>query len=524
MDKNAQEDWNVFLGPRSLFRCRGKIPLGEGGSARMVDPCGLFHVSTPEDDLYATKVGRLFQITTPSSSSSPPSIGEDGREIKKVEVKLEPETTIDPKGSWSKITNNVVTVHYQREGEQVYVDQRRIPLFLVYALRNEKFAAVIMPMGGATVLFFANGKVVITGKVTVQGALFGLHMCRIKLGKIPQPVILKRKNEQGRYVKELRLCYLKTLLGFSRFAVQNIVGSGLLVKPGETVDLAALHKAYPETSWDPEIFPGLKFHLCRGNDVLPKGFKCTAHIFEGKIVIMAPKTAEEVKIAYDHFLELVKPFVVASSKEYKENRYKYRYNQMMGMYDRKIPTVAARASSKREKGSPDKSRKNLGSDVCNTDPPPPPPSPSFLHLKDVLIRENHDLFESVGIKPAVREPTSLPLPTSTVDETIPRGKKRKRSDAEPPLVAPQPTTSPSSSSSTKNTKKDSILNFDFLSYLTAEDIKSVQASLNIAKKMRYSTGSPTTTTTNTTPAGTSSIPPMIGARPLPTASMRVQSF
>ena len=100
------------------------------------------------------------------------------------------ELSIFPHTNTPIITNNVVTGHLGHGGENMALDQRRVPLYLANSVRNERFAAVIIPQDAATVLFFSNGKIVITGKTTPESALFALHLYRQKLGKVLQPVIL----------------------------------------------------------------------------------------------------------------------------------------------------------------------------------------------------------------------------------------------------------------------------------------------------------------------------------------------
>jgi TATA-box binding protein (TBP) (component of TFIID and TFIIIB) len=243
-------------------------------------------------------------------------------------VILEPHKSIFPGFNYPKITNFVVTVHFGKDGKDLYVDQHRIPLYLPNAVKNNSFAAVIIPQDGATALFFSNCKTVMTGTTTPESALHALQMYRLSLSRVLQPVIVYDDSyDPPRETYEI--CYLKTILDFTGFKGTNTVGSGPIAKDGYTVDLSALIEVYPETNWKPEIFPGLKFHLPEGNKVIPEGKKCTAHLFEGRIVLMGLEDPEHIVIAYYFFLELVKPFLDKSSPDYEEDRYSYRYKQML---------------------------------------------------------------------------------------------------------------------------------------------------------------------------------------------------
>ena len=243
-------------------------------------------------------------------------------------VVLEPHKSIFPGFNYPKITNFVVTVHFGKDGKDLYVDQHRIPLYIPNAVKNNSFAAVIIPQDGATALFFSNCKTVMTGTTTPESALYALQMYRLSLSRVLQPVIVyDDAYDPPRETYEIG--YLKTILDFTGFKGTNTVGSGPIAKDGYTVDLSALIEAFPETNWKPEIFPGLKFHLPEGNKVIPGGKKCTAHLFEGRIVLMGLEVPEHIGIAYYFFLELVKPYLDKSSPDYEEDRYSYRYKQML---------------------------------------------------------------------------------------------------------------------------------------------------------------------------------------------------
>jgi TATA-box binding protein (TBP) (component of TFIID and TFIIIB) len=248
------------------------------------------------------------------------------------------------------ITNYVLTGHLGKDGRDILIDQSRVHLYLPHAFRTEKFAALIVAQDQATALVFANGKIVITGKTVPESALLALHFYQMELDKVIQPVIVRETDPStGDKRKTRKLCFLKTLMGLSKVRIVNIVGSESLVSsPDEMVDLAALNKAYPDTIWEPQKFPGLKFELFEGNTVLSDGAKCTAHIFEERIVLMGTKIAEHIRVAYVHFLKIVKPFLMKKPPGYEADKYTYRHTRMMSVHgaDSGLPLAPNKSSAK----------------------------------------------------------------------------------------------------------------------------------------------------------------------------------
>jgi len=248
-----------------------------------------------------------------------------------------PDYTINPKNEYPKITNHVVTGLL---GHSLLIEQKRVALYCPNSGRSNKFAALIMPIDKAMALIFPNGKIVMTGKTTPESALFTLHAYRNTLGNVTQKVLVYEEAEKNDGVPAgtpprllgIYPCYLKTLLGFCNFRVVNTVGSGPVVRNvNETVSLASIAKDFPQmTNWKPEIFPGLKFKLPNGNPILPGGKKCTAHIFERRIVLMGPQPAENIEIAYSFFLQLIKNYIETNNELFDHgNRYVHRIKEMM---------------------------------------------------------------------------------------------------------------------------------------------------------------------------------------------------
>lgn len=237
---------------------------------------------------------------------------------------------IMPWKRYPKIANNVVTA--KLHDECYSIDQRRIVLKYPNTRRKADFVAAIKTISGGSVLFFENGKLVITGKRTPECALFALHLYRIALGNVSHPVMIRRSKTDissttTKDTSPLRLSYLKFLLRLSDFCVQNVVCSGPITKEGEIVDLPALNARYEDSIYRPDVFPALKYEFPVGHPRIPKGG--TAHLFEMKAVCMGLESAKSSCECYWEVLRIVKPFVIKPSMEYKESKYTNRFNRTM---------------------------------------------------------------------------------------------------------------------------------------------------------------------------------------------------
>ena len=263
---------------------------------------------------------------------------------------LDPDPDIKVGGKYLVFTNYVLTAYLGKKGENMRIDQNRLPLYMPHAYRDENFAALIIPQNSAAALVFANGKIVVTGKTTVEDALLALHLYQIEIGKVVQPVRIRttagndgddRNALVERRKERKELSFLRSCMGLSNVSIVNIVGSGLLTEGNRIVDLASL-SSLPNTNWEPQKFPGLKYKLPEGNDVIPGGHECTAHLFEKRIVIMGAKHAEHIKIAYAYFLKLVKAVIIPESAEYKNDKYSYRHTRLAAVRDARNKTVRKR--------------------------------------------------------------------------------------------------------------------------------------------------------------------------------------
>jgi TATA-box binding protein (TBP) (component of TFIID and TFIIIB) len=311
---------------RALNDAKAKIALDKAREAELPETVSkAIREKRKRED---SKLERLYDKQREADDISVRSPNKRRRKVTIGDVPLVPSDTVIPGRNYPKITNIVVTVHFGMDHQDLHVDQKRISVYVPNSVKNGNFAAAIIPQNSATALFFSNYKTVMTGTSTEASAMLALQMYRLTLGKVKQPVLLYN-DDQDPPVETHELCYLRSLLDFTGFMITNIVGCGPIAEDGYTVDLASLMAAYPETNWAPEIFPGLKFRLPVGNSVTIGGKKCTAHIFETRIVLMGLENTEDIQVAYEFFLDLVKKFLIKSTSAYEDDRYNYRYTMML---------------------------------------------------------------------------------------------------------------------------------------------------------------------------------------------------
>ena len=140
-----------------------------------------------------------------------------------------------------------------------------------------RFAAVIMRIKEpkTTALIFSSGKMVCTGARTEEESR--------KASRIYAKIILKL----GYPVK------------FTEFTVQNIVASCDVKFP---IRLEGLANAYLKfSSYEPEMFPGLIFHMLDPKIVL-------LIFVSGKIVLTGAKKREDIYKAYQKIIPILNPF------------------------------------------------------------------------------------------------------------------------------------------------------------------------------------------------------------------------
>ena len=165
------------------------------------------------------------------------------------------------------------------------LDLREIALKAKNAEYNpNRFAAVIMRIKEpkTTALIFSSGKMVCTGARTEEESR--------QASRIYAKIILKL----GFPVK------------FTEFTVQNIVASCDVKFPIRLEGLASNYLNF--SSYEPEMFPGLIFHMAEPKIVL-------LIFVSGKIVLTGAKTREDIYKAYENILQSVSHF--------KKSEYKY---------------------------------------------------------------------------------------------------------------------------------------------------------------------------------------------------------
>ena len=158
------------------------------------------------------------------------------------------------------------------------LDLREIALKAKNAEYNpKKFAAVIMRIKEpkTTALIFSSGKMVCTGARTEEDSK--------QASRIYAKIILK----------------LNFPVKFSEFKVQNIVASCDAKFP---IRLEGLAREYLKfCSYEPEMFPGLIFHMLDPKIVL-------LIFVSGKIVLTGAKNREDIYKAYDKILPILMKF------------------------------------------------------------------------------------------------------------------------------------------------------------------------------------------------------------------------
>ena len=158
------------------------------------------------------------------------------------------------------------------------LDLREIALKAKNAEYNpKKFAAVIMRIKEpkTTALIFSSGKMVCTGARTEEESK--------QASRIYAKIILK----------------LNFPVKFSEFKVQNIVASCDAKFPIRLEGLASEYLKF--CSYEPEMFPGLIFHMLDPKIVL-------LIFVSGKIVLTGAKNREDIYKAYDKILPILMKF------------------------------------------------------------------------------------------------------------------------------------------------------------------------------------------------------------------------
>ena len=249
-------------------------------------------------NFFGTKNEKKSQInyyTSQNNSSKIDSKNENG--LSKKEISNNP-LNLSNKGS-SSFQNNLLFMNESEKNNNLpklqnivstanlkcILDLREIALKAKNAEYNpNRFAAVIMRIKEpkTTALIFSSGKMVCTGARTEEESR--------QASRIYAKIILKL----GFPVK------------FAEFTVQNIVASCDVKFPIRLEKLASSHFEF--SSYEPEMFPGLIFHMLNPKIVL-------LIFVSGKIVLTGAKTREDIYKAYQNILPILSQF--------KKSEYKY---------------------------------------------------------------------------------------------------------------------------------------------------------------------------------------------------------
>ena len=200
----------------------------------------------------------------------------------------------------SKLTqNNIVSEEMEKNNPKLQnivstanlkcvLDLREIALKAKNAEYNpSRFAAVIMRIKEpkTTALIFSSGKMVCTGARTEEAS----------------------KQASRTYAKIIMK--LGFPVKFTEFTVQNIVASGDVKFP---IRLEGLANSYLKfCSYEPEMFPGLIFHMIEPKIVL-------LIFVSGKIVLTGAKNRDDIYKAYNKILPILTQFKKAEFKLGKE--------------------------------------------------------------------------------------------------------------------------------------------------------------------------------------------------------------
>lgn len=218
--------------------------------------------------------------------------------------------------NYPKITNYVSTVKLGLK-----FDLNIIPLYITGADKKpRRFAAITIRIIPTTCLLFSTGNMVIIGAKTQNASKLAAHTYRLFLENIPQ--VFYDKTDKKYFYDTL-----EKYIGFNKFTVRNVVGSGKLIlddkknvynvensnssnsNDNNFVDLSSFAKNnIMNAGWDKEIFPGMRCIIEKSSGKeLSNDF--IAHIFQAKKnVLMGAKKKEDIYFGHNHLKELMIPY------------------------------------------------------------------------------------------------------------------------------------------------------------------------------------------------------------------------
>lgn len=214
---------------------------------------------------------------------------------------------------YPKITNYVATVNFG-----IQFDLHRNYLYLSNTGgKPRRFAANTIRSGDTTGLLFPNGKMVIGGAKTKNGAILAGHTYRLFIEKIAQPFYDRERNAFY-YAKP------EKHIQFKEFEVQNIVGSGKLFNVDVTssnaihfaentgiVDLDSFARNnIVSAGWDKDIFPGMRLCIESSSECPLQINSIMAHVFEGSNnVLMGARVKKDLYIGHNYLKKVIAPYL-----------------------------------------------------------------------------------------------------------------------------------------------------------------------------------------------------------------------
>jgi TATA-box binding protein (TBP) (component of TFIID and TFIIIB) len=178
-----------------------------------------------------------------------------------------------------------------------------------------------------TSLAFSTGRVLYTGASSLEEALWHAHLDRLLIGRVPQTVIEETRTRDGLRQWHFAARSIESIVGFYNFKVVNIVSNGVI--SNQMLNLAGILADHNEVSdWEPATFPALKMRLlpsiCPG-----LSRRCTASIFDtGRCLVAGCRREEDGYAAFDYLVKLVRKYIDPDAPERRENRYRYRIDQL----------------------------------------------------------------------------------------------------------------------------------------------------------------------------------------------------
>jgi TATA-box binding protein (TBP) (component of TFIID and TFIIIB) len=322
-----------------------------------------------------------------------------------MQLSLNSPSTISVKQLFPKITNYVVNFFI---GAPFHLTD-----LSMYAsnvdYKPENFAASTLRIGDTACLVFRIGKIVITGAKSYHEVMRAGHACRLFLETIPQLVRVKddpseNENNNNRIQKshgKFAITSLRKNMTSKAFKVVNVVGSGKVSdKPIHLALLDSVMTRY--SSWDPEVFPGLKFTI--KSEYCPMMVsECTSHLFDsGRAVIMGAQCLNDIVNCFSFLRCLASHFLDEEALYTTESKYKYRIRKMLDMNE--------------DQQQQEKDQESFGQNEDTNGVGDDNDENNFLNKEEHILRKIRDLCKDIYLTEDKHVGSSLPTSTSAMEK------------------------------------------------------------------------------------------------------------